>query len=188
MCQISNLKLSLPCGIDNINSKVLKHTYLISGQILFHIFKQSLSSGQLPAEWKIVKIIPIFKNGSHQAAENYRLISLTCISYKILEHIISSHLYSHLECNSFFFSNQHGFCRILSCETQILKLTTGLHSIMDDNVQTDGIFLDYSKAFECVAHCPLNAKLSSLGIDSLTLSYNFLSCRLQFTFPNNFSH
>lgn len=103
MGPISNLKLSTSCGIVNINSKVLRNTSLISGQILLHIFRQSLSSGQLPMDWKIAKVIPVFKNGSRQLAENYRPISLTCICCKLLEHIISSHLYSHLESNHFFF-------------------------------------------------------------------------------------
>lgn len=60
---------------------------------------------------------------------------------------------------------------------------------MDDNLQTDCIFLDYSKAFDRVAHCRLIVKLSALGIDSLALSWirNFLFCRLQFTVANNFS-
>lgn len=56
------------------------------------------------------------------------------------------------------------------------------------NTQTDCVFLDFSKAFDRVAHCRLISKLSALKLDSLTLSWlrNFLSFREQLTFANGF--
>lgn len=41
----------------------------------------------------------------------------------------------------------------MSCDTQLFELTTDLHFNMDNNLQTDSIFLDFSKAFDQVAHC-----------------------------------
>uniref|UniRef100_A0A6G5ABZ4 Putative endonuclease/reverse transcriptase n=1 Tax=Rhipicephalus microplus TaxID=6941 RepID=A0A6G5ABZ4_RHIMP len=167
---IHGLKLSTSCGVDNINSKVLKNTSASSSQILCHIFQQSLSSGQLPTDWKIAKVIPIFKDGNKHTPGNYRPISLTCICCKLLEHIITSHIYSHLESNNFFL-NQHGFRKALSCDTQLLEFTSDLHNGMNSNKIVDCIFLDYAKAFDRVAHCRLIAKLSALKLDSSTLSW-----------------
>lgn len=183
---ISNQKLSTSAGVDNINSKLLKNTKSISSMILYHIFTQSLSSGQLPRDWKIAKIVPIHKSGNKNSPDNYRPISLTCICCKILEHIISSSIYCHLETNKFFFANQHGFRKGFSCDTQLFEFTTDLHNNMNSNLQTDCIFLDFSKAFDRVAHCRLISKLSALRLDSLTLSWlrNFLSMREQFTVVN----
>lgn len=98
-------------------------------------------------------------------------------------------MFSHLESNNFFFAKQHAFRRGLSCETQLLELTTDLHFNMDSNLQTHCIFLDLSKAFDCIAHCRLFIKLSAIKLDSLTLSWlwNFLSNRQQFTMANNVS-
>lgn len=106
---INNLKLTASCGVDDINSKILKNTVTVSSQILTHIFIQSLETGMLPLDWKIAKVIPIFKSGNKYSPANYRPISLTSICCKMLEHIISSNVYSHLEANKFFFINQHGF-------------------------------------------------------------------------------
>lgn len=60
---------------------------------------------------------------------------------------------------------------------------------MNSNLQTDCIFLDFAKAFDRVAHCRLILKLSSLKLDSLTLTWlrNFLTNRQQFTIANNYS-
>lgn len=67
---ISNLKISTSAGIDNINSKILKNTLAISSQILCHIFQQSLTSGELPADWLVGKIIPIHKTGDIHSPDN----------------------------------------------------------------------------------------------------------------------
>lgn len=186
---IRDSKVSTSCGVDNINSKILKNTSAMSSQILYHIFQQSLSTGLLPADWKIAKVIPIFKDGNRHSPGNYRPISLTCICCKFLEHIIASHIFNHLESNNFFFQNQHGFRKALSCDTQLLEFTSDLHNGMNNSKLIDCIFLDYAKAFDRVAHCRLIAKLTALRIDSLTLSWirNFLSNRRQFVSVNNFS-
>lgn len=76
---IENLRMSSSSGIDNINSKILKNTVYVSGNILFHIFRQSLATGMLPSDWKIAKVVPVHKSGSKSSPGNYRPISLTCI-------------------------------------------------------------------------------------------------------------
>lgn len=185
---IHGLKVSTSCGVDNINSKVFKDTSALSSQILCHIFQQPLSTGQIPTDWKIAKVIPIFKDGNKHTPGNYRPISLACICCKLLEQTITWHIYSHLESNTFFL-NQHGFRKALSCDIQLLEFMSDLHNGMNSNKIVDYIFLDYAKAFDRVAHCRLIAKLSALRLDSSTLSWlrNFLSNRQHFAFVNNFS-
>lgn len=60
---------------------------------------------------------------------------------------------------------------------------------MDENQQTDCIFLDFSKAFDRVAHGRLFTKLSTFCHDFLTISWlrNFISFRQQFTVVNGLS-
>ena len=43
------------------------------------------------------QVIPIPKNGDHSSPANYRPISLTSIMCKMLEHIWSSSIYTHLD-------------------------------------------------------------------------------------------
>lgn len=186
---INNLKISTSAGVDDISTKILKNTVIHSSNILCYIFRQSLTTGEIPNDWKIGKIIPIFKSGDKTNARNYRPISLTSVSCKILEHIIVSGVAQHLDSNNFFFTNQHGFRKGFSCDTQLLEFTNELLHNMDENFQTDCIFLDFSKAFDRVAHSRLIAKITSLNLDSSTTSWirNFLSSRKQFTVVNDHS-
>lgn len=184
---INNLKVSSSAGCDSINSKLLKNTVSVSSQILCLIFTQSLQTGNVPDDWKKAQVIPIFKSGNRAIPANYRPISLTSIPSKMLEHIIASNLMTYLESIKFFFDHQHGFRKQLSCETQLAEFTHDILHFMDENLQTDAIFLDFSKAFDRVPHNLLLSKLCNLGIPPNIIFWieNFLKNRKQFTSAND---
>lgn len=184
---IRNLKSSSSAGCDCITTKLLKNTVHYSSLLLSLIFLQSLELGTVPDEWKKAQIIPIFKSGNRSIPANYRPISLTCICSKLFEHIIASSLMSHLESINFFHPLQHGFRKHFSCDTQLAEFTHDLLNSMDNNLQTDAIFLDFAKAFDRVPHNHLIRKLTSLGIPPNLLSWikHFLTGRMQFTSANN---
>lgn len=184
---IKALKLSSSAGCDQINSKLLKNTLLLSSQILHLIFTQSLDTGHVPDDWKKAQIVPIFKSGNPAIPTNYRPISMTSIPSKLLEHILFSNIMTHLESINFFYPQQHGFRKSYSCESQLSDFTNDLLQYMDANLQIDAVFLDFSKAFDRVPHNRLLAKLSNLGIPSNIISWlkNFLTNRKQFTTVND---
>jgi hypothetical protein len=61
-----------------------------------------------------------------QSELNYRPISLTCISCKIMEHVITKYILNHLESNSLLYDLQHSFRHSRSCETQLLSFVQEL--------------------------------------------------------------
>uniref|UniRef100_A0A131YPE6 Endonuclease/reverse transcriptase n=1 Tax=Rhipicephalus appendiculatus TaxID=34631 RepID=A0A131YPE6_RHIAP len=184
---IDNLKLSSAPGPDDITAKALKGTKSQSSRFLQLIFTQSVASSTIPNDWKISHVVPIHKSGSRSTPCNYRPISLTCIPCKLLEHILYSSIASHLDKHSFFFTKQHGFRQGYSCETQLFEFTTDLHLNLDSRFQTDVIYLDFSKAFDRVAHRRLISKLACLNLDTHVLSWIecFLTNRSQHTVIDN---
>lgn len=176
-------------GIDYINSKVLKNTKHISAVILSHIFQQSLSSGVVPRDWKVGKIIPVPKKGPSSSPSSYRPISLTCICSKLMEHIIYSQTVKFLSSVNFFHPSQHGFQKGLSCDTQLALFINDISSCLDRNIPVDALFLDFEKAFDKVPHKRLFLKLSRLNLDPAVLNWikNFLTNREQFVYANQAS-
>ena len=61
------------------------------------IFEASIHQSVIPIVWKLARVVPIFKKGERHNPGNYRPVSLTCICSKLLEHIIYSHIFSHLK-------------------------------------------------------------------------------------------
>lgn len=184
---IDNLKLSSSSGDDGINSKLLKNTKYASSLFLRDIFEQSLSSCSIPRDWKCGRVVPIFKSGNRNSPSNYRPISLTSLPSKIIEHIIFSNVFSHLDSHHLLHPSQHGFRKSFSCETQLLQFIHDIHTNMETKRQTDTIFLDFSKAFDRVPHRRLIHKLSSLKLDPFVINWiaEFLTNRSQYTVVNN---
>ena len=84
---INQLKSNKATGPDGISAQLLKLAPVDSAIILKCIFQQSLDSGIVPIDWKHALVTPIHKKDSKSSIGNYRPISLTCISCKLLEHI-----------------------------------------------------------------------------------------------------
>ena len=152
-------------GPDEVPCRMLKELSAELAPILTHIFRQSVSTGQLPEVWRRAYVSPIFKSGTVSAAENYRPVSLTCIPCQLLEHIFCSHIRSHLDRYGALSPANHGFRKKYSCETQLLLTVQDLLTRKNKtNTQVDIGVLDFAKAFDKVPHWRLMSKLRLYGI------------------------
>ena len=77
-------KASGPHGVPTYILRELSHEL---APILASLFQQSLDQGQLPNDWIKANVVPILKKGKRSLASNYRPLSLTSVTSKILEHI-----------------------------------------------------------------------------------------------------
>ena len=168
-------------GPDGIPSKFLKETSVSIAPSLTLIYQALLHQGELPSDWKMAYVTPVYKKGSHTNPSNYRPISLTCICCKLLEHIIYSAISSHANVHNIMCTNQHGFRKKRSCETQLLETVNNLTGALDAGYEADILFLDFSKAFDRVSHNCLLYKLLHYGISSPVYNWitNFLFDRRQ---------
>ncbi|XP_060583416.1 uncharacterized protein LOC132739674 [Ruditapes philippinarum] len=137
---------------DKVLTRLLKLCAKELAPGMTRIYQLSLDSGTLPADWKTADVSPIFKKGNRSTPSNYRPISLTSISCKILEHIIFSNIMAHFDNNNILSDSQSGFRRRRSCESQLLTTVNNLVKGLDKNEQIDAILLDFSKAFDKVSH------------------------------------
>ena len=161
---LTNLKIHKATGPDELPARLLKELALELTPIFTIFFQASLNQGEIPEDWKKANVAPIFKKGERNRAENYRPISLTSISCKMLEHIVSSSIMNHLEDRNILSDAQHGFRKIRSCESQLILAIQELVKGMDDKQQHDVLLLDFSKAFDMVPHSRLLYKLHFYGI------------------------
>ena len=168
-------------GPDQISARFLQSTAHELAPIVSLIYDQSLQTGQIPDDWKMANIAPIFKKGDRTKPVNYRPVSLTSILSKTLEHIIVSGIMNHLESNNILLDTQFGFRSKRSCETQLLLTTDDIMKSLDRRKQVDMAILDFEKAFDKVPHKRLSTKLKFYGIQGCTLRWieTFLSGRQQ---------
>ena len=87
----------------------------------------------------------------------------------------------HFDQNQILHSNQHGFRKKRSCESQLIITLNDIASSFDNGKQIDSILLDFSKAFDKVDHKKLILKLRYYGVNGKTIMWikDFLHNRSQ---------
>ena len=180
---IRSLNVNKAHGWDEISIRMIKICDETLVTPLLSIFSSAHESQTFPSLWKRGNITPCYKKGDKSLVKNYRPVSLLPIFGKIFEKCIYDKLYSYFEANNLFAKCQSGFRKGDSCTSQLLAIVHDIYNSFDANpsVDTRGIFLDISKAFDRVWHEGLLFKLQSYGIKGtlLGLIKDFLSNRLQ---------
>ena len=83
----AELDTSKAVGPDLIQARTLKEAAV---ELTPTLFQQSYDSGLLPAVWKKANVAAIYKKGPKSDPKNYRPVSLTALTCKVIEHIICS--------------------------------------------------------------------------------------------------
>ena len=147
------------------------------------IFRNALCSGTFPDKWKKGNITPVHKKASKQLLVNYRPISLLPIFGKIFEKVIYESLYKYLHNSRILTEKQSGFRPGDSCVSQLVAITHEIFKAFDGNpcLETRGVFLDMSKAFDKVWHDGLLFKLKRYGVHGnlFNILENYLKNRKQ---------
>ena len=145
------------------------------------LFNKSLLSGEVPADWKLANVTPIYKKGKKSGVANYRPVSLTVNVCKVFESIMRDKMIEHLERYKLINGTQHGFVKNKSCLTNLLVFMEEVTNYIDRGYPVDVIYLDFQKAFDKVPHRRLLMKLEAHGIVGNVLKWigNWLSNRKQ---------
>ena len=162
--KLNNIKLNKSAGIDEIHPRLLFELRNEIVKPLTTLFKNSLSRGHVPDEWKSANVTPLFKKGSKADPQNYRPVSLTCITCKIMESIVKDKIVEHLDKFKLIKDSQHGFTKGKSCLTNLLDFMEDVTKWVDEGHPVDVIYLDFAKAFDKVPHKRLIKKLEAHGI------------------------
>jgi Reverse transcriptase (RNA-dependent DNA polymerase)/Endonuclease-reverse transcriptase len=183
---LKKLKPSLASGPDGINAFVLKKLKFSLMEPLSTIFEVSYRTGKLPDLWLQAIVNPIFKKGSPYVVENYRPISLCCVTCKVMESIINKSLVDFMEVNCVLKKQQYGFRKNKSCTLQLLNCLNNWSKALDNSKTTDVVYIDFQKAFDTVVHSKLLYKLENICPNRFLVPWikSFLSNRTQVVMIN----
>jgi len=179
--KLKSLKVDKSPGPDGWPPAVLRELSDVICVPLAIIYRKSLQSGTLPESWRIGHVVPIHKSGSQHNVANYRPISLTSVTCKVLESLIRDHILTHLLNNNLLSPHQHGFIPNRSCNTQLVSVIDKWTSSIQSGIPIDVIYFDFRKAFDTVPHSRLLLKLEAYGITGNLLDWiqSFLVQRKQ---------
>ena len=179
LTQINNLNHKKASPINSIPAKILKSNSDILLPYLTDAFNLCLSELAFPHELKAGDITALFKKGDTFSKKNYRPITVLSAISKIFERIMYEQIMPFVEC--FLSPLLCGFRKGYNTQHALLRLVESSKENLDKGGSAAAFSIDLSKAFDCLNHELLIAKLNAYGMgkDALKLINSYLSHRRQ---------
>ena len=166
---------------DDIRTKILIKTYDIISNYLSEYYNKAKQEHKYPTSLKMADVIPNHKKNEKTLAENYRPVSLIPVVSKLFERNMYTEIINFIEnsLSPFLF----GFRKGHSTEQCLVVMLEAWKKALDDKEYAGAILTDLSKAFDCLNHDLLLAKLDAYGFSNEALKFisSYLKDRKQRT-------
>ena len=116
------------------------------------IYQCSWMSGEVPEDWRLANVTPIYKKGHKEDPGNYSSVSLTSVPGKLMKQIILGEITWHMHGIQGIRPSQHGFMKGRSCLTNLISFYVWVTRLVDEGKAVNVVHLDFSKDFDMVSH------------------------------------
>jgi hypothetical protein len=117
---------------------------------------------EVPDQWKVAVVVPIFKKGSANNCKNYRGVSLLSVAGKVLMHILTCRIKPlYVDIGR---EEQAGFCAGKGCVDQIFCLRQVIERRKQYQKRLVAVFVDFAAAFDSVHRASLWKMLEADGV------------------------
>ena len=179
--RIISLDPSKACMKDDIPTKVILGTGDIVSSSLTTIFNNAKNAGMYPGPLKTADVTPVPKGREKKDKKKYRPISLTPILSKVFE----KHMYEQITeyAGQFLSPYLFGYRKGHSTEQCLMVMIEMWRKALDEKQVVGAVLTDLSKAFDCLPHDLLIAKLHAYGFERSALDFihSYLTDRTQRT-------
>ncbi|KAK4821004.1 hypothetical protein QYF61_010735 [Mycteria americana] len=142
-------------GLDGIHPRVLRELAELLTKPLSILCQQSWLTREVPVDWKLANVMPIYKKGRKEDLDNYRPVSLTSVPGKLMEQIILSAITRHVQDNQVIWPSQQGFMKGRSCLTNLISFYDKVSHSVDEGKAVDVVYLDLKLAAHGLDRCTL---------------------------------
>ena len=128
---------------------------------------------------KYAEVTPIHKKDNKIDKENYHPRSILPNLSKVYERLMYNQIYPYFQ--TIFSKFQCGFRKGFNAQHCLLAMVEKWRKTLDGGGETGAVLTDLSKAFDCIDHNLLIAKLNAYGFEkqSINFIYSYLTKRKQ---------
>ena len=181
LAKIHNLDNKKVCQESEISQKIIEDNIDIFLNLYFITFNNSIFDATFPSELKNAEVIPVFK----KKARNNRPVSNLPNLPKIYERCLYDQMYKYF--NHILSKQQCGFRKGFSTQDFLRVMSKKWQKCLDKMGISGAILTDLLKAFDCILHDLLIAKIDVYGFNyqPLRIMQRFLPNRQQRVKINN---
>ena len=175
--------------IENIGSKkatqradipvrIIKENKFTFSKVLSEIFFNFyIDNNTFPNGLKKADIKPVYKKDDLFDKTNYRPISILPVLSKPFERCLYDQIYEYFD--TVLSKVQCGFRKGFSAQYSLIAMIEKCRNNMDKGISCAALLADLNKAFDCIVHDFLIAKLEAYGFsfEALKVMYNYLTDR-----------
>lgn len=168
---IKKMMMKLDCTKKTggpIPNSILKASVDVTCSVIRDCVNRSFQSCKFPDKLKLAEITPINKTGDLHNIADYRPISILPTVSKLYEKVMFEQLSDFF--NSRFSKLLCGFRKAHSTQHALFRLLHSWQKSLDSGRFVGTVLMDLSKAYDCLPHDLLIAKLHAYGVDSKSLS------------------
>ena len=182
---LKNVDPTKSTGNDNIPPKLLKLSATNLAYPLTCIINDMFSDCKFPYMLKQAELSPLHKKSCVLNKANFRPLSILPALSKLSEKSIDFQLKA--LSNLVFVKTLSAYRPKFSTEQVLLHVTEAIKSSLDKREQTGAVLMDLSRAFDCLPHDLVIAKLNAYNLnrDALILISSYLRGRTQRVKLNN---
>ena len=179
--EMKKLNLKKSVQDSDIPVKILKENADLFAHYIYLQFNEAVDSSKFADIFKSADIAAAFKQGSRNKKKNYRPISILPLISKIFEKIICRQLSSQFD--NILSKFQCDFRKGYSPQHFLLLMIDKWKKAVDNHTVFGAVLINLSKAFHCISHDLLIAKLNAYGLylPALKLITDYLQNRKQRT-------
>ena len=146
---------------------------------------RGLEVGNFPCTIKLASVTPVYKKDNRPVKGNYRPVSILPSISKVFERCVYKQMFQFFE--GIISKYQCGFRKGHSAQHALISLLEKWRYNVDQGRMFGALLTDLSKAFDCLPHDIIIAKLNAYGFDmkALNFIYDYLRNRKQRTKIDN---
>ena len=160
---------------NDVPTKIVKANADLFSIFASNAFNESIISCKFLSVLKLADVKPVHKKTSRFEKTNYRPVSLLLNISKIFERCMHRQISKYFE--TVLSKFQRGFRKGYSTQDCLLAMVENCKKALDQGNEYRALLTDLSKAFDCLPHDLIVAKLQAYGfsIDSLKLINSYLT-------------
>ena len=177
--KVQKLNTSKASQQSDIPTKILRENDKFFARFFHENINLCLNHDIFPSDLKIADVTPAYKKKSKYSKDNYRPVSILSNMSKIYERCIYDQIEKYFDV--ILSKYQCGFRKGYSAQHCLISLIEKWKESVDNGGAFGALLTDLSKAFDCLPHDLLIAKLNAYGFDekALKLIHSYLSNRKQ---------